>query len=68
MLFSSINLISSRIILFVSGYRSIQYFTASKPSLCGILENTASISNDASMVSFGMVFGRLFKKSVISLK
>ena len=74
MLFSSINLIPSRINSFenlefkVSGYFSIQYFTASKPRLCGILEYSDSISNDASIVSFGIVFGRLFKKSVVSLK
>ena len=74
MLFSSINLIPSRINSFenlefkVSGYFSIQYFTASIPRLCEILEYSDSISNDASIVSFGIVIGRLFKKSVVSLK
>ena len=73
MLFSSINLISSRINSFenlevkVTGYFSVQNFTASKPRLCGILEYSDSISNDASMVYFGIMFGRLFKKSVVSL-
>ena len=74
MLFSKMNLIPSRINSFenlefkVLGYFSIQYFIASKPSLCGILEYNASISNDVNMVSFGMVSGRLFKKSVVSLR
>ena len=52
----------------VLGYLSIQYFIASKPSLCGILEYYASISNDINMVSFGMMSGRLFKTSVVSLR
>ena len=62
------NLIASRINSFenlefkVLEYFSIQYFIASKPSLCGILEYNASISNDVNMVSFGMVSGRLFEK------
>ena len=74
MLFSSINLIPSRINYFenleskVCVYFSIQYFTASKPGLCGMLEYSDSISNDASIVSFAIVIGRLFKKSVVSLK
>ena len=68
------NLIPSRINSFenlefkVLGYFSIQFFIASKPSLCGILEYKASISNDVNMVSFGMVSRRLFKKSVVSLR
>ena len=74
MLFSSLNLIPSIINYFeilefkVSGYFSIQFFTASKPRLCGILEYSDSISNDASIVSFGTEVGRMFRKSVVSLK
>ena len=44
----------------VSGYFSIQYFTVSNPSSCGILEYNASMSNDVKMACSGMVSGRLF--------
>ena len=72
--FSRMNLIPSRMNSFenlelrVSGYFSIQYFTASNPSSCGILEYNASMSNDVKIVCSGMLSGRLFKKSVVSLK
>ena len=72
MLFSRMNLVRSRINYFnnlgfrVSGYISIQYFIASKQSLCGILECCASISNNANMLCLGMVFERIFY--VVSLK
>ena len=72
MLFSRMNLVRSRINYFenlgfrVSEYISIQYFTAFKQSLCGILECSASISNNANMVSFGIVSERIFY--VVSLK
>ena len=73
MLCFKMNLIPPRINSFenlefkVLGYFTIQYFIASKPSLCGILEYNAS-TNDVNMVSFGMVSGRLFKRSVVSLR
>ena len=50
----------------VSGCLSNQYFTASIPNSCGIFEYKASISNVASSVSYCILSGRLFKKSVVS--
>ena len=68
------NLIPSRINSFenlefkVLGYFSIQFFIASKPSLCWILGYSASITNEVDMVSFGRMSGMLFKRSVVSLR
>ena len=51
-----------------SGNCSIQILIASIPRLCGILEYNDSTLKVAKSVSLGIPFGKLFKKSVVSLR